>query len=670
MTSTFRATALLLLLLATMGLPGRVTMAAPAEPEAVRQAFMDALATVQAAPMRPSSDAERDLRGYVLYPYLEAARLRRQLELATPAAGQLIDPLLPVDDDVVAFLREHGSAPVTDRLRTAWLDSLAARRAWSAYLEHFDPERDATVALRCHALVARVRLGRTSGLADALAQTWLVPRSLPDACDPALEWWKARGGPGVELAARRAELALEAGDPALARYVVRSFLPGARGAPLLQWAALIERPAAEIAAVLATPGRVVDEAALRDGWTRFARADAEAAAREFPALVAGRQLDARAASPYALAVALGLAWGRLPGALEFFARVHPDDFDERGHEWHARAALWARDWARAAAAVAAMPDALRNQARWQYWAARAHEQTGEFASARAGYAQVSTTDNWYAALAAARLDRKFTPTLQPLALADAAIDELAQSPGLLRARELLSCRLEAEAGAEWRAAVDALPPGQQRVAVGLAARWGWHHQAIAAAARLKLFNDYELLYPRPYEFDVREASRRTGLSREFIYAIIRQESLFRPDAGSSAGALGLMQLLPGTARLVARRNGVRAPTRAQLLEPSVNIALGADYLAGMLQRFDGEPALASAAYNAGPNAARRWLPPAPLDLDVWAENIPYNETRAYVQRVAWHALVFDWLREREPRDVSHWLRSVKPVATATASSAG
>jgi soluble lytic murein transglycosylase len=632
---------------------------------ALRQAFMDALAAVSVAPISAAPDDEAELRGYALYPYLQAARLRRQLELATPASVGTVDALLPVDHAVIAFLREHGNAPVTAQLRATWLESLAQRRAWSTYLEHFDPGRDTQPDFQCHALAGRVATGQTAGLVDDLTETWLTPRSLPEACDTAVEWWRARGGPGIDLTARRARLALGVGDATLARYLARP-LPAQRAAPLLQWAALIEQPTREITALIADPGRPVDDDALVEGWTRFARADAVAAAAKLPALVASRKLDARRTSPYALAVALALSWSRLPGALDFFAQVHPDDFDERAHEWHARAALWARDWKRAAAAIGAMPEPLRTQARWQYWAARANEQLGEFAQARTGYAQVIPTDNWYAALASARLDRKFVPNLQPLALSDDAVARVGQLPEMVRARELLHCRMESEASAEWRAAYEELTPDQQRDAVGLASRWGWHHQAIATAARQKLFNDYELLYPRPYAPYVREASRRTGLKREFIYAIIRQESLFRADAGSSAGALGLMQLLPATARIVARRDRQPAPTRSQLLEPAVNIPLGAAYLADLVERFDGETALATAGYNAGPNAARRWLPPEPLDLDLWAENIPFNETRAYVQRVAWHALVFEWLDERKPQDVSDWLRSVKPPA-ATAS---
>lgn len=641
--------------------------AQPATTELARQAFVSAMASVESAPSAPPEGDPPALQEYVLYPYLQAARLQRQLALAAPGAAALADPRLPVDQAIASFLDAQGDAPVTARLRDAWLASLAARKAWPEYLRQFDRERDTLPSQQCHALAARAALDRTADLVEDLTRVWLTGKALPEACDAALDWWRSRGGPGEELVARRTRLALEAGDASLARFLARS-LPAQRAAPYLQWAALIEQPAREIEALIATPDRPVEADALEDGWMRFARADAERAAATYPALVASRKLDARTASPHALAVALALSWSRLPGALDFFARVHPDDFDERAHEWHVRAALWAGDWKRAAAAIAAMPETLRAQSRWQYWQARASEQLGEFALARQGYAAVIPTDNWYSALASARLDRKVTPNLQPLALSDAEITRLAAIPGLVRTRELLSCRMETEAAAEWRAALDALPPPQQAQAIGLAARWGWHHQAIATAARQRIFNDYDLLYPRPFDAEVRDASRRTGLPDELIYAIIRQESLYRADAGSSAGALGLMQLLPATARTTARKAGLPEPTRSQLLQPAVNVPLGSSYLAGLLDRFDGETALATAGYNAGPNAAKRWLPPEPLDLDVWAENIPFNETRSYVQRVAWHALVFDWLETREGRDVSSLLRSVKPAPTATARS--
>ena len=127
-----------------------------------------------------------------------------------------------------------------------------------------------------------------------------------------------------------------------------------------------------------------------------------------------------------------------------------------------------------------------------------------------------------------------------------------------------------------------------------------------------------------------------------------------------------MQLMPDTARITARRAGLPAPTRSQLMQPAINIPLGSTYLADLVARFDGEPALATGSYNAGPNAVLRWLPESPKDLDVWVENIPFNETRTYVQRVAWHALVFRWLADHKPRDVSSWRESRVAAAPGVA----
>jgi soluble lytic murein transglycosylase len=621
---------------------------------AARNEFRAAYALAATAPgdttAPPDSPA---LRGYPLYPYLQSARLRSRLEDPDAAAA------------IEGFLRQHGNAPVARALRRDWLMSLAMRKSWEPYLAAYRADVDDTAAARCNALAARVALGRTDGLADAATAEYLSPKSLPPACDPAFDWLSTQGLLTPALVERRARLALGAGEAALARFLARS-LPESQAAPINQWASLIEQPRKSIEALTNEPARAVESDALLDGWWRYARADAEAAAAHFPALVRARSLDVRAASPLALAVAQALSWSRHTRSLEFFALGHPDDFDERAHEWHARAALWAGDWARASRAIAAMPDMLRNQNRWRYWAARSAERLGDREAAHAGYEAILPTDNWYAALASARLGQRFAPTLQPLPRDDDGLAGLAKEPELVRTRELILCELQSEAVLEWRAALDALTPSQQIQAVRLASDWGWHQQAIAAAARLGLFNDYELLYPRPYDGDVRRAAQSTGLPPSLIYAVIRQESLYRADAASSAGALGLMQLLPETARRTARKTGRPAPTRSTLLDPAVNVPLGSAFLGDLLARARGQWPVAIAGYNAGPAAARRWLAPSPVETDVWVENIPFNETRAYVQRVHWHSLVFDWLADRKPRETSAWLATVRVPVDAPA----
>jgi len=616
-----------------------------------RREFQAAYAVAAAPPAGETVADSEALRNYPLYAYLEAARLRARVD--DPAAAGAIS----------AFLQQYGSEPVARSLRRSWLMSLSERKAWEPYLAAYREDVDDTAAATCNALAARVALGRTEGLAEAVTATYLSAKSVPPACDPAFDWLKAQGLLTPALIERRARLALAAGEAGLARYLARS-LPEAQAGPINRWAGLIEQPRASIDALIADPALAVETDALLDGWTRYSRSDAEVAADRYPVFVQARGLDARAASKYALATAQALSWGRSPRSLEFFALGHADDFDERAHEGHVRAALWAGDWARASRAIAAMPEELRNQNRWRYWAGRATEQLGDRDAARAHYAAVIPTDNWYAALAAARTGQRFTPTLTPLPRDEAELARLAASPPLLRTRELILCDMASEANLEWRTALDALTPTQQTQAVRLASGWGWYLQAIAAAARLGLFNDYELLYPRPYDAEVRRAAEMTGLPQSLIYAIIRQESLYRADAASSANALGLMQLLPSTAQVTARRAGLPRPSRASLLEPAVNVPLGSTYLRGLLDRWDGQWPLAIASYNAGPNAARRWLAASPVEADVWVENIPYNETRAYVQRVHWHSLVFDWLAERKPRDTSGWLGTVHAPAQA------
>jgi soluble lytic murein transglycosylase len=621
----------------------------------VRTEFQTAYAAAGATPSASAAaptDSEA-LRSYPLYPYLQAARLQWQLEDPDAAAA------------IEAFLTQHGSAPVARSLRRSWLMTLAQRKAWEPYLAAYREDVNDSTAARCNALRARVALGRIAGLAEATTATYLSAKSLPPACDPAFDWLRAQGLLTPELIERRARLALAAGEASLARFLARA-LPEAQAGPINEWAALIEQPRQAVEALIADPSRSVEAAALRDGWWRLSRADAEAAAALFPALVKARTLDARSASPFALATALALSWSRQPRSLEFFALGHADDFDERAHEWQVRAALWAGDWARASKAIAAMPESLRNQNRWRYWAARATEQLGNREAASAGYAAVIPTDNWYAALAAARTGQRFTPMLQPLARDEEELARVAADPGLVRTRELVLCDMQSEANLEWKAAFDALAPTAQLQAVRLASGWGWHMQAIAAAARLGQFNDYELLYPRPYDPEVKRSAQLTGLPSALIYAVIRQESLYRADAASSANALGLMQLLPSTAQATARRADLPTPTRASLLLPSVNVPLGASFLRHLLDRSDGQWPLAIASYNAGPAAARRWLAALPVETDVWVENIPFNETRIYVQRVHWHSLVFEWLADRKPRDTSAWLGSVRAPAAGAA----
>jgi soluble lytic murein transglycosylase len=463
---------------------------------------------------------------------------------------------------------------------------------------------------------------------------------------------------------QRARLALEGGNAAFARQIAAP-LPGALAAPLLQWAALLENPRREIDALIAAPQTAVESSTLLAGWTVLARSDRAAAKQRLTTLLRARELDRRAASPFALALALALSWDRDADALKYFERVDAADFDDSAREWNARAALWVRDWKQASRSIAAMSETNRRTARWRYWAARVAAHDGDDADAHQLYESILPEDNYYSAMSAARLKRRIAPHPQPLPPDAALLASIENLPPFVRARELRLSGLVSNARAEWRFGQDLLQPPVQAQTIHLAARWGWYDQAVAIATSEKVFNDYALLYPRPFDAEVASAARISGLPQDVIYGVIRQESLYRNDAVSPADARGLMQLLPETARRTARQWNQPAPSGTALFEPAVNIVLGATHLKDLLDRFGTQLPVGLASYNAGPGAVQRWLPAGAMDPDIWIENIPYNETRAYVQRILWHTVVFAWLRNPQEQDTRAWLDAVRPGATSS-----
>jgi soluble lytic murein transglycosylase len=228
-------------------------------------------------------------------------------------------------------------------------------------------------------------------------------------------------------------------------------------------------------------------------------------------------------------------------------------------------------------------------------------------------------------------------------------------------RELVAVGLRSEATLEWQYGYSDLDGAARMQSIHVAADLGLYDISVATATRHEVFADYRLLYPRPYAPAVRRAAELSKLNSLLIYAVIRQESLYRSDATSGRNAFGLMQLQLGTARSTASQLQLPRPQRSDLFEPETNVRLGAMHLNSLLARFDDQLPVALAGYNAGPQAAQRWLPERELDADIWIENIPYNETRAYVRRVMWNRLVFEWLENGRVEESEDWLKPVGPI---------
>ena len=622
----------------------------PADAEAVRQEFVAALQRIRLhQPDEPDSPA---LQSYAIHDYLVAARWRRDLTLR---------PDESLDAAIDASLHVHVGQPVARALRREWLASLAQRRRWDWFLPRSVDVNDP--ALICDRLEARLSTNDTQGLAAAALLRWMVPQKPPAECADVFAWLRQQGFLTASLAEGRTRAALSADTPRLAREFAAD-VPLGRRAALLQWSDLLDSPRSALNVLATHPSLAVEPEALASGFDKLSRTEPAFALDLLPRLLARDGLAPMVQDRLKRSAALGAAYDRDPRAMTAFTELPAAAVDSQVQEWRVRAALWKGEYAAALAWMEQMPPSLSATPRWRYWHARAVAATMGDDAAAPLFAEIAGLRDFYGYLAADRLKQPYNLNVRPSPLDAAAQTALSSQPGMIRAHELFDCDMTEDAISEWTADLDGADTALKVQAALLASRWGWYSQAITTLAQTGEFDDVTLRYPRPYLDAVSQAGKLAQLPQDWILAVMRQESLFRKDAVSHADARGVMQLVPSTASAIARRWHLSSPGRDGLFDPAIAIPLGAAYMRELLDRYGEQLEVSLAAYNAGPAAAGHWLPPGPMDADVWIENIPYNETRAYVQHILEHIVAFASVRGGETPRIEILLSKVEPVTPA------
>ncbi len=618
--------------------------------DATRQAFVAAMQRVrQNLPDLPDSAA---LEAYAIHDYLIAARYRRDLSK---------NPDDALDTAIDAFLQAHVGQPVTHGLRHDWLASLAERRRWDLFLARSVDVTDAS--LLCDRLEGRLTTGDTAGLGAATLARWGLAQKPPAECGEAFAWLRRQNLITPALAEAKVRAALEADNPRLAREFVAD-VPVAQSAALLQWSDLLESPKSTLSVLATHPALSVETEALAAGFEKLAHTDSIAALGLLEPLLARPGVTPALQVRLQRAASLGAAFDRDPRALSQFEALPPDAVDTQVEEWRVRAALWTGDFAKALRWIEHMPASLTVQPRWRYWRARTVEATAGAEAAAPLFGEIADLRDYYGYLAADRLHQDYHLNARPSPDDVKAQASIAAEPGLIRARELFACDMTDEAAVEWNAVLGGAEPAVKVQAAHLAAHWGWYSESVATLAQAGDWDDVGLRYPRPYAAAVAAASELADVPADWILGVMRQESLYRKDAVSRADARGLMQMLPATATAVARRWHLPPPHKDSLFDPSVAVPLGAAYLRELLNRYEGRLDLTLAAYNAGPVSVARWLPPKSMDADIWIENIPYGETRNYVQHILEHIVAFASVRDAEPPRLDALTPAVEPAAPA------
>ncbi len=640
----------LLFLLAVTFSPG-TGAAFPSGPdlETQRQAFQKARVQAQAGRWEDVEPWLDTLAGYPLLPDLRAAWLDASLGPDT-------------DAEVSGFLAAHEELAFARGLRYRWAMSLARREAWQDYLELYESSYADTgdAVLRCHALTARIRLGRTAGMTEQALQMWLSPVSQPDACDPAFEWLEGQGALTAERRRQRMELALDAGEFRLARWLARP-LGTAAVAEVDRWSRMRSEPAGALSDPAAWSDNEADRALVAYGFRRLASQDPQLAASLWPSYERRLSFSAQERSGIQRRIALIHAWRHLPGAREALEALPAAAHDDDSRAWTVRTLLRERDWTAALAALDALSPDQKQEPAWRYWRARMLDATGAKAQARPLFEALAGERGYHSFLSADRLGADYAWGNAPTPAREDVIAAVAVRPDIIRSRELFYTGEESRARIEWTRAMARLSPAEQAQASILASRWGWYSQAISTASSSGLRNDLDLRFPLPWRPVFEDRSRKAGIPSPWAYGIARSESLFMPDVVSRAGAVGLMQLMPATGRQTARSAGIPYRGRVTLTDPETNVTLGTTYLSRMLNRFSDHRVLATAAYNAGPHRVERWLPEtAPLEADVWVETVPYSETRSYVRRVLASEAVFNWRMSGQTLRLAEIMQPVPP----------
>jgi soluble lytic murein transglycosylase len=614
--------------------------------ESARQMFQHAEQALSRGDHATYHQLINKLQHYPLLPYLEYQEIRQRFHTLTP-------------DQVRSALQKLSYTPLEYQLRRDWLKRLAKQNRWSTYLQFSIP--GGRIAQQCHRMHAMLKTGQRNQALQAVEPIWLNGYSQPKACDPVLNAWIDSGHLTDNLVWQRIDLAMQNNQTRLARYLKR-FLSSADQVWVDRWIELHQKPK-NLARLLRNNHPYVDEIVV-DSLKRLVRKDPIKALNTWQEI----HNDARFSEAQHLSVARTLAsflafkndrvlMQRLRKLVPPVVRADPKFNDKL-----LQVALRQNDWNLVSDIIENLTPEEQQNERWRYWYARALSRLGKQDAANDILTDLAKTRSYYGFMAADLMGFEFNFNHQSLPVSEAILEQVATIPGLIRARELFALGRMLEARREWNMALQDKSTVELKAAAKLAQTWNWPFQTILTLARVRYWNDLELRFPLHHQQHVDRQAKDHGLESAWIYAILRQESAFSVDARSQAGAIGLMQLMPATAKEVASKTRKQPLKANDLFRPEINIELGTSYLNQIFNQLQQNPVLATAAYNAGPSRVKKWLPEQPQATDVWIETVPFSETREYLKRVLAYTVIYNHRLGNNPEQLPEQWQ--KPIGAA------
>lgn len=517
---------------------------------------------------------------------------------------------------VQQFLSQASDSAMAENVRNEWLKTLGARGQWDLFRQEFSKLNAAGVAqeVQCYADLS-------SGNDSKAAELVRVTGKLPAGCTRVVESAAASGRLNTNDAWRRVRGLLSNSQTTDARNLAAAlgspFEGGAQGATEYSLLSVIGKDARKSASAAATLSD------MESGLSREQRS---------------------------------FAWGvlghyhaqsqNMPTALSYYSRVSDrKQLTDEQLEWYARAALRLQRWDELASVIQHMPEKLQKDPTWQYWLGRSFAAQGKSSQAKEMYEKAAASGrNFYAVLAGEELGRRIN-TRNNVSDADAKdVRRISEDGAIKRALVLFKnsqsngdSKMRRQAQAEWRFATRDFNEDNLLTAAQVAFDNQFYDMAINSADRTDHKLNYKLRYLSPFKDITVRYATQAGIDPAWVYGLIRQESRFVMGAQSSVGAQGLMQVMPATAREIAGKIGMSS---SELYTMDGNIRMGTWYMADAKRRLQNNEVMATAGYNAGPGRARNWQASSPLEGAIYAETIPFTETRDYVKKVMTNATYY------------------------------
>jgi soluble lytic murein transglycosylase len=581
-----------------------------------RAAFLAALGDLQRGKQQQFLEITEHLRDYPLYPYLLYADLAMHL------------PEAPTSD-IQGFLDAYSNTPLASHLRGLWLQEMASQGRWQQFLQVYQPTSD--LNLQCDQREALLATGQTQAAIENFDALLGKTQVLPKSCLIVFEQALRSGNLAQSILWQRIEMAMQANNMMLASQFADILSPNDK-ALFVVWQHIYQNPLLITQAGLLKLTGSVTEPIVLTAIQRLADKDPRLAVAVWKKLYSQYTLPEETQQKVTRILALALAQDHDPLAEPWLMQLAPEYVDQTVREWRIRAALLNQDWAGVQNAIILLPPEEQHMPAWRYWYARALAAQGQGMTAQTIYRDLALHGDFYGQMASLQLHQVPLAEVKNLTVSRDQIIAIANLPAMQRAYELYQLHWLPEAHQEWQWAIQNLPEEDYLAAAELAINWGWFERAIATVNLLSDGSNIPLRFPLAYRTEVLGVAERQDLNPAWLFALIRQESLFTPDAHSSAGAIGLMQLMPTTAMLIADKLHMSCSVDS-LCDADLNLTLGGVYLRHMDVLFNGNVLFATAAYNAGPGRVQKWIPQASMPADIWIETIPFHETRDYVKNI-------------------------------------